>query len=82
MITVAVLVFYAQAYMRYGGEVSVALTLKKNRRDIIQGKKYTGKATLAMNWDASPKSYQKVLELVMEDMLQQLIPDVIQAVKS
>ncbi len=82
MITVDALVFCAQAYERYGGEVSVALTLNKHGKDIIQGKKCAGEATLGMNWGASPESYQKVLELAMGDMLQQLIPDVIQAVKS
>ncbi len=82
MITVEVLVFYAQAYMRYGGEVSVALTVKKDGSDIIKEKRYSGKATLGMNWSASSESYQKVLELAMEDMLQQLIPDIITAMKS
>ncbi len=70
MITVDVLVFYGQAYMRYGGEVSVALTVKKNGRDIIKERRYSGKATLGMNWSASSESSQKVLELAMEDMLQ------------
>jgi uncharacterized lipoprotein YajG len=81
-ITVDVLVFYAQAYMRYGGEVTVALTVKKDNRDIIKEKNYTGQATLGMNWGASSESYQKVLELAMEEMLQKLIPDIITATKS
>jgi len=81
-ITIDVLVFYAQAFMRYGGEVSVVLSVKKNGRDIIKEKTYTGKATLGMNWGASSASYQKVLELAMEDMLKQLLPDSIVAIKS
>jgi len=81
-ITVDVLVFYAQAYTRYGGEVTVALTVKKNNRDIIKEKNYSGKAILGMNWGATSESYQKVLELAMEEMLQKLIPDIMAAIKS
>ncbi len=81
-ITIDLLVFYAQAYMRYGGEVTVALTVKKNNRDVINGKRYSGKATLGLNWGASSQSYQRVLELAMEEMLRQLLPDIINAIKS
>jgi len=81
-ITIDVLVFYAQAYTRYGAEVTVAVTVTKNNRDIIRGKNYTGKAILGINWGASSASYQKVLELATEEMLKKLIPDIITAVKS
>jgi uncharacterized lipoprotein YajG len=81
-ITIDVLVFYAQAYMRYGGEVTVAVTLTKDNKKIVSEKTYTGKATLGMNWGASSQSYQKVLELAAEDMLKNLMPDIIEAIKS
>jgi uncharacterized lipoprotein YajG len=81
-ITVDVLVFYAQAYLRYGGEVTVAVTVIKNNKRIVNEKTYTGKATLGMNWGASSESYQKVLELATEEMLKTLMPDIITAIKS
>ena len=81
-ITIDVLVFYAQAYMRYGGEVTVAVTLTKDNKKIVSEKTYTGKATLGMNWGASSESYQKVLELATEEMLKTLMPDIITAIKS
>lgn len=81
-LTVDVLVCYAQAYWNYGGEVSVTLTVKKDDREIIKERNYSGKATLGTNWSASSASYQKVLELAMEDLLQKLIPDIIAAIKS
>jgi uncharacterized lipoprotein YajG len=81
-ITVDVLVFYAQAYLRYGGEVTVAATVTKHNKRIVNEKTYTGKATLGMNWGASSESYQKVLELATEEMLKTLIPDIITAIKS
>lgn len=81
-ITLDVLVFYAQAYLRYGGEVTVALTVKKNDKTVVNEKTYTGKATLGMNWGASSESYQKVLELATEEMLKTLMPDLITAIKS
>lgn len=81
-IRIDVLVFYAQAYMRYGAEVTVALSVNKNDRDIVKEKTFTGKATLGMNWGASSASYQKVLELAMEEMLQKMIPEILVALKS
>jgi uncharacterized lipoprotein YajG len=81
-ITVDVLVFYAQAYLKYGGEVTVAVTVIKNDQKIVNEKIYTGKATLGMNWGASSESYQQVLELATEEMLKTLIPDIITAIKS
>ena len=81
-ITVDVLVCYAQAYMRYGGEVTVALSVKKDTREIIKGKKYTGKVIPGTSWAATAKSYQKTLELAMEDLLGKLMPDIIMALKS
>jgi uncharacterized lipoprotein YajG len=81
-IAIDVLIFYAQAYMRYGGEVTVALTLTKDNKKIVSEKTHTGKATLGMNWGASSESYQKVLELATEDMLKTLMPDIIAAIKS
>jgi hypothetical protein len=68
--------------MRYGGEVTVAVTLTKDNKKIVSEKTYTGKATLGMNWGASSQSYQKVLELAAEDMLKNLMPDIIEAIKS
>lgn len=81
-IRIDVLVFYAQAYMRYGAEVTVALSVNKNEREIVKEKPFTGKATLGMNWGASSASYQKVLELAMEEMLQKMIPEILVALKS
>lgn len=81
-IRIDVLVFYAQAYMRYGAEVTVALSVNKNDRDILKEKTFTGKATLGMNWGASSASYQKVLELAMDEMLQKMIPEILVALKS
>jgi hypothetical protein len=82
-ITVDVLVCYAQAHMRYGGEVTVALSVKKDTREIIKGKKYTGSKVIpGTNWVASAKSYQKTLELAMEDLLGKLMPDIIMALKT
>ncbi len=81
-IIVDVLVCYAQAYWNYGGEVSVVVTVKKDNKDIIKEKNYTGKATLGTNWGARAASYQEVLELAMEDMLQKLMSDLIAAIKS
>jgi hypothetical protein len=69
--------------MRYGGEVTVALSVKKDTREIIKGKKYTGSKVIpGTNWVASAKSYQKTLELAMEDLLGKLMPDIIMALKT
>jgi len=81
-ITVDVLVCYAQAYMRYGGEVTVTLNIKRDGEDIIKEKTYTGKAILGTNWAAKAASFQKVLEMAMDDLLQKLIPDIVIAIKS
>jgi len=81
-ITVDVLVCYAQAYMRYGGEVTVALSVNKDSREIIRRKKYSGKVYPDLSWVVTAKGYQKTLELAMEDLLGKLMPDIIMALKS
>ena len=79
-LAIDVLICYAQAYWNYGGEVSVALTVRKDDRELINDKNYSGTARLGMNFAATSESYQKVLELAMDAMLQQILPDIITAI--
>lgn len=58
------------------------LSLKNNGNYLISEKIYTGKAILETNWAARAQSYQKVLEMAMNEMLQQLMPDILMAIKS
>ena len=75
-IIVDVLVCYAQAYERYGAEVKGKVSVSSAGNEIFKDREYSGKDILGMNWAATSKSYQEVLELAMKDFLQKLLPDI------
>ena len=74
-VTVDVLVCYAQAYWRYGGEVKARVSVDKQGVAVIKDREYSGTATLGTNWGATAESYQEVLSLAMKDFLEKLMPD-------
>jgi hypothetical protein len=79
-LAVDVQVCYAQAYWNYGGEVRVALTVSQGQKALVDGKMYSGTAQLGTNFGATAESYQRVLELAMDALLQQMLPDIITAI--
>lgn len=79
-IAVDIQVCYAQAYWNYGGEVRVALTVSQDQTALINGKMYSVTAQLGTNFGATAESYQRVLELAMDALLQQMLPDIITAI--
>jgi len=67
---------YAQPHMwNIGGEVTIALNVSKGKQDIIKDKQYAGNGT---HWE----SFQRVFELAMQDLMQKMMPDIIQAINT
>lgn len=50
--------------------------------ELIKNKEYVGTGGNGMNFVASSDGYQKSLETVMLDMLQKLLPDIINSLKA
>ncbi|HHT9145478.1 MAG TPA: YajG family lipoprotein [Candidatus Wunengus sp. YC61] len=76
----AVLEVYTDAWMNYGGRIRLNVVLKKDGKDILT-KNYAVQKNCGLNWAATTESYAKTLELTLQDVMRQIIPDIDTALK-
>ena len=76
----AVLEVYTDAWMNYGGRIKLNVVLKKDGKEILT-KHYEVQKNCGLNWAATTESYAKTLELTLQDIMKQVIPDIDAALK-
>ncbi len=83
-IDVDVTLCWASVYMRWSGDVKAIVTITKNSKILIKDKEYAGKGRgpAGVSFGMPAAGYQKTLEGAMIDMLQKLLSDVVQALKT
>jgi hypothetical protein len=75
-------VCYAQAYMKYGGEVAADVMVARGGAVLLPKTNYSGKASYGMNWGATEASYQGVLHEAMRGFLDAATPAIAAAAKA
>lgn len=70
-----VLEVYADAYFNYGGRIRLNIVLRKGDKDLLN-KEYSSQKNCGMQWAATAASFGKTMELTLQDVMRQIIPDV------
>jgi len=76
----AVLEAYVDAYWNYGGRVRLKVALKKDGKDVLN-KEYSVQKNCGINMAARAASYAKTLEMTLQEVMKQVIPDINTALK-
>lgn len=71
----SVLEVYTDAWMNYGGRIGLHVILKKDGEEVLT-KDYSVQKNCGLNWAATTASYAKTLELTLQDVMKQIIPDI------
>jgi hypothetical protein len=68
---------YVDSYMTLKGEISMAVAMKNGDRSVIN-RLYHAEAS-KMNWWGSSKEFQKTLDMTLQDLMKNMIPDIADA---
>lgn len=66
---------YTNAYMNYGGKINIHMSLKQNGKEILS-KNYSAQESCGVNWAATAKSHAKTMELTLQSLMKQILPDI------
>jgi uncharacterized lipoprotein YajG len=66
---------YVNAYMYYGGRVRMNIVLKKDGKEVLT-EEYFQQKKCSMKWAATADSYAKTIEMTLQDIMMQVIPDI------
>lgn len=70
-----VLEVYTDAYWNYGGRVRLKIVLKKDGEEVL-AKEYSAEKNCGMQWAATAASFGKTMELTLQDVMKQVLPDI------
>ena len=71
----SVLEVYTEARYNLGCIIRLDILLKKDGKDVFR-KEYTAKIKRDPSWAAKPGSFNKILEITLQEVMKQAIPDI------
>ncbi len=66
---------FCDTFVTYEGRISLKLILKKNGTVVLE-KDYSATKSGGLNWAATPASFAKTLEMTLQEVLKQALPDI------
>lgn len=71
----SVLEVYVDAVVNYAGRIKLNIILQKGEKKVLNKEYYAAKVS-GMNWAARAATYEKTIELTLQELMSKVIPDI------